>query len=477
VSPDAPFHLCVIGDFGGAPDVKRRAIEIDRDNFDDVLDRSNIVFECEMPEGQPPASVRFRTLDDFHPDQLFEAVEAFESLRQTRRKLLNPATFAQAADEVRSWLPDETAPTPVKPAPKPAAPVEPINTAGLLDGILDAADSAPAQSGEIIDWNSMIREIVRPYSIPAVDPQQDVLVSCVDAVIGRMMTALLHHPRFRTLEAAWRGLWLLVRRLETDSRLKVFLLDVPHSQLDSVLNLAGDLRAAPLYRELVERTVGTPGADPWAVLLGLYEFGSDELSSQRLARLAELAAASSAPFIAAATGEIPGCVDGDWSSDPADWQPAAVSDDWRALRSSPAAEWVALIWPSFALRLPYGPRTSPTEVFAFNEIPGKPQMTDYLWGSPAVIAGCLFGQSYTESGWRLRIGEQSEVSGLPQHIYKDDDDSIARPCAAVQLTETGAQQVIECGINPLWAVRNQDTVQLPALKSLAGGELAARWSR
>lgn len=471
VSPDAPFHLLVIGAFGG--ESKSRAIEIDRDNFDDILDRLNVVFTCDMPEGQPPASVTFRTLDDFHPDHLFETVDAFESLRETRRRLLNPASFEQAAAEVRQWLSEETAPAAPTPAPAAAPPA--IETAGLLDGILEAADSAPAEDDRPLDWNALIRDIVRPYSIPKIGPQQDVLVGCVDALIGRLMTALLHHPRFQTLEAAWRGLWFLVRRLETDSRLKVFLLDVPQSQLDASLQLDGELSTAPLHRELVERTVGTPGAQPWAALLGLYSFGPDDQSARRLARFAELAGANGAPFIAAATAEIPGA-DSDWSSDPADWRPATMTEKWHALRASPAAHALALIWPAFLLRLPYGARTSPTEVFEFEEIAGRPELSDYLWGNPALIAGCLLGQSYTESGWRLRVGEQSEIGGLPQHVYKDDGDSIARPCAAVQLTQQGAQRLLAVGINPLWSVRDQGIVQLPGLKSLAGVSLAARWS-
>jgi len=296
-------------------------------------------------------------------------------------------------------------------------------------------------------------------------------------VIGRMLATLLHQPRFRTLEAAWRGLWLLVRRLETDSRLKVFLLDVPASQLATDLNLGAELQSAPLYRELVDRTIGTPGAQPWAVLLGLYDFGPDDGAAQRLARFAELAAASGAPFITAATAGIPGCLDSNWSSDPAGWRPASVTEQWRLLRESPAADWIALIWPSFVLRLPYGARTNPTEIIDFDEIPGRPQMSDYLWGNPALIAGCLLGQSYTESGWKLRIGELSEVGGLPLHAYRDDGDSVARPCAAVQLTEAGGDQLIAAGINPLWSVRDQDIVQLPALKSLSGVALSARWNR
>ncbi|MBL8850650.1 MAG: hypothetical protein JNG89_13305, partial [Planctomycetaceae bacterium] len=54
-------------------------------------------------------------------------------------------------------------------------------------------------------------------------------------------------------------------------------------------------------------------------------------------------------------------------------------------------------------------------------------------------------------------------------------DKVARPCTTVQLTETGGQQAAACGLTPLWSVRDQDIVQLPDLKSLAGSPLAGRW--
>src|SRR5690606_28830696 len=101
-------------------------------------ERSNVVFECEMPAGQLRASIRFRSLDDFHPDHLFGEIGTFETLRRLRRQLLNPQTFAAAAAEVRAWLPESA--TIATPEPDPAAATaEPIDSANLLEGILETA--------------------------------------------------------------------------------------------------------------------------------------------------------------------------------------------------------------------------------------------------------------------------------------------------------------------------------------------------
>ena len=69
------------------------------------------------------------------------------------------------------------------------------------------------------------------------------------------MIALLHHPAFRQLEAAWRGVDFLVRRLETGASLKLFLIDVSQEELQADLLGTEDLTESGIYRLLVEKSV------------------------------------------------------------------------------------------------------------------------------------------------------------------------------------------------------------------------------
>ena len=86
------------------------------------------------------------------------------------------------------------------------------------------------------------------------------------------MRRLLHHPNFQALEAAWRSVYFLVRRLETGSALKLCLLDISKQDLAADLLAVDDLTSSGTYRLLVEQTVGTAGGMPWALLLGAYTF-------------------------------------------------------------------------------------------------------------------------------------------------------------------------------------------------------------
>src|ERR1035438_10545369 len=69
-----PFRIALIGDFGGrgnrrAPRGVREPVEIDPDNFEEVMARLGAGFE--LTAGEAPVELRFRELDDFHPDHLY----------------------------------------------------------------------------------------------------------------------------------------------------------------------------------------------------------------------------------------------------------------------------------------------------------------------------------------------------------------------------------------------------------------------
>src|SRR5439155_16102863 len=116
-----------------------------------------------------------------------------------------------------------------------------------------------------------------------------------DRRVSDGVRGVLHHPEFRALEGAWRGLWHLVRNTETDESLKIRVFDATRAEL------AADAGA------LVEKTAEQPyrdGTDPFGLLIGGYEFGTGDLGLlQNLARVGQVA---HAPFVAAASPALLG---------------------------------------------------------------------------------------------------------------------------------------------------------------------------
>jgi type VI secretion system protein ImpC len=470
--PDSPFHIAVLGDFSGREnrgvlDAKlqgRKAVLIDRDNFEDVIGR--FAPELHLPLGGPDGpriSIRFTALDDFHPDRIFERLKIFQALRDTRQRLNDRSTFEAAASEVRSW----SGVAPQSPPPD----ISRLSARELLEQALSATESragAARPARALDDFQAMLREIVAPYVEPKPDPQKADLIAQVDATISGQMRALLHHADFQALEAAWRGLFFLIRRLSTDENLKVYLLDIAKPEL------AADMVAT--YELLIE---GAP--QPWSVLAANYTFDASSDDLQLLGRMAAVAHHAGAPFLAAASPRVLGCESLAETPEPRKWRVASRqngADAWDELRRLPQASWLGMVLPRFLLRLPYGKQTEPMELFAFEEFPESPRHEDYLWGNPALACAYLLGEAFLESGGEMRPGEICEISGLPAHIYKAEGESHLKPCGEALLSEQAVEAILDRGLMPFISMKGSDAIRLVRFQSLATSqaELSGRWS-
>ena len=127
------------------------------------------------------------------------------------------------------------------------------------------------------------------------------------------------------------------------------------------------------------------------------------------------------------------------------------------------------------LRLPYGKKTDRTERFDFEEMPGKPRHSDYLWGNPAFACVYLIAQSFSEYGWDMRAGAIQNIEGLPLHVYQDDGESAIKPCAEILMLVQAAEAMIERGLMPLITMKDSDTVRVGMFQSIAGRKLPGRW--
>jgi type VI secretion system protein ImpC len=473
--PERPFRILLIGDFSGRASrgvsqnlAGRKPVMIDRDNFDQVMEKYSVDVHLPVERGEPIA-LRFRELDDFHPDRLYNSLKMFHDLRDLRDTLEDPAAFKAAAAKLR--------PTPQPPRPsQPQKPEIPDLVSGNLLDQIAAAESegtgTAARSRRAVDpIRAYVNEIVAPYLTPNPDPKQKELIGQVDSATSGQMSAVLHHPIFQATEAAWRALYFLVRDIETSVQLKIYVLDATRDEVAADLSV-DDLRASALHKLLVEETVQTLGGQPWAVIGANFTFGPSIDDVELLAKLGMLARGARAPFLAAGHSKILGCESIVSTPHPREWRSQPI---WDEVRQFPEAAWVGLTLPRFLLRLPYGKATDSIESFVFEEMPGKPRHDDYLWGNTAFLAVALIAQAFSQFGWQMRAGAIQNVRGLPLHIYKEDGDSVAQPCAEVLLTEQAATTMIDRGLMPLLSMKGTDTVRLGMFQSVAGKSLPGRW--
>jgi type VI secretion system protein ImpC len=421
-----PFHIVIAGDFAGASRERpARPIEVDRDNLEAVLARVRPLIELPLAGADgKPLSLRAETLDDFHPDRLYRRLPLFGAIRATVTAEPEPA-----------------------PAPPPA-PAKPAG--GFLDDILASteerygasAEPAPARS----DWDEALHRIATSHAQPKPTPQQERRAADAQKASSLVMRAILQAPQFRSVEGAWRGLDLVVRRLETDSDLRVFLLDVSKSQLAARLAKAGD--------------------DEWSVVLANFTFGPGEADVSLLRSLAHAAAAVHVPVIAGGDPLLLGCENAGDLSDPADWRdlPEGVRNAWTALRRSTDAAWIGLALPRVLLRLPYGADSSPCEEFPFEEMGDRVASEDLAWGNPIFACAALLGQSWMDFGEADAV---HDLDGMLSYSWREGGEARFQPVGEALLTDRVVEAILDRGLIPLMSSKYGNEIRVPRFQSVA----------
>jgi type VI secretion system protein ImpC len=294
------------------------------------------------------------------------------------------------------------------------------------------------------------------------------------------MRVVLHHTEFQDLEAAWRSVDFLLRRLEIGGDLQLHLIDVSKQELLDDLSRAEDLQSTGLYRLLVEEA-GAEGEDPWAVIAGLYTFDAEPAEIRALGAMGRLAREAGGPFLCSLSPRFMGTESFGAQPDSDDWQSPIGTDaeqEWNALRSAPEASWIGAALPRFLLRYPYGKDSNSVDTLPFEEMTIPPEHADFLWGNPAVACVCLIGESFAQDGWDVEL-RNTQISGLPLYTCKVDVEVHVTPCAECWMTERTADRFLSRGIMPLASIKHSDSVRLIRLQSIARptARLRARWSQ
>jgi type VI secretion protein, EvpB/VC_A0108 family len=190
----------------------------------------------------------------------------------------------------------------------------------------------------------------------------------IDRKLSEQLNLVMHHPDFQQLESAWRGLHYLVNNTETDQQLKIRVLNVSKKDLGKVLKrykgTAWD--QSPVFKKVYEEEYGQLGGEPYGCLVGDYQFDHSPPDVELLRGIAQVSAASHAPFIAAAAPSLMGMESWNELSNPRDLAKIFSTPDyaaWRSLRESDDSRYLALAMPRTLARLPYGSKTDPVEEF------------------------------------------------------------------------------------------------------------------
>jgi len=426
-----PVRIAVLGDFSGGAAAgrletgedlaRRKMIPVEFDTLEDTLARLEVKLALPIGEGGDGVEAEFSELDSFHPDSLYRELPMFKSLVDLRKRLNNTATFAKAAAEVQAMggggkrRASRSGGRRSK-SGAPAANAKLSDFARLVGIASEVRVDAPV--------DALLKRILGPFVTTAPDPKRDALVATVDSALSDAMRTVLHQAEFQNLEALWRGMDMLLRRVETGPALQVLLVDMSAEEFAADLSSASDLSETGLYSMLVDKPSQDKGGGV-SLILGLFQFEPTPPHAELLGRMAKIARLAGAPFVTS--------ISADAFADRRNAPHPLMAQALEALRALPEASHLVLLAPRFMLRHPYGKKSDPINAFTFEEFTPEEGLRGMLWGHPALLAASVLA---APTGGTLSIGD------LPFHYVVDGDgDQVALPTTE-RLFNLGAAEML-----------------------------------
>ncbi|WP_308917914.1 type VI secretion system contractile sheath large subunit [Jannaschia sp. LMIT008] len=356
----------------------------------------------------------------------------------------------------------------------------------------DAQTNAPARQGmtELEEFSDILRQTIKPRSDTAarevdnavtalvreaLDDQtlvtEDVL-DTVDAILAKIDTklsdqlnAIMHAEEFQKLESSWRGLAYTVNNSETDSSLRVKVMNISKQELSGMFRAYPGARwdQSPLHQKIYEQEFGTLGGTPFGALVGDYYFGFGSADINLLRDVSKVAAAAHAPFISAASPELLGMDGWDELGTPPDISEIFETPDyakWNTLRESENSRYLALTMPRVLAREPYGQDSnSVVEEFNFEEETGG-ERDGYAWMNAAHALAANINRAFKEHGWTVQIrgvNSGGEVLNLPTHTFDTGAGGRDMKCPTeVSITDRREGELSSAGLLPLVHRKNTD---------------------
>lgn len=113
---ELPFVMGIMGDFSGDPTEplrplsERKFIQIDRDNFNEVMARMTPGLNIRVPNkladdgSEMAVALKFNSIEDFEPGRVADQVPALKALLETRNKLRDLMSKVDRSEQLESLL-------------------------------------------------------------------------------------------------------------------------------------------------------------------------------------------------------------------------------------------------------------------------------------------------------------------------------------------------------------------------------------
>ena len=306
----------------------------------------------------------------------------------------------------------------------------------------------------------------------------DRAVADIDRTLSNQVNAILHHPRFAALEAAWRGVAWLVSGLGGDGQSRLRLLDARWGEVARDLERASEVERSALFGLVYAQEFDMPGGIPFALLIGLYsiqhrpsrDHRTDDVEVLRL--LAQVAAAAFAPLVLDATPGLFG-VDSFGELDlrqtlAADFRQPAYQR-LQSFQQRADARFVGVATPPIRLRGPWRGRSVGDCGFRY-----EADDRQSLWGPAALAIAHVALRAFNDHRWPAAVRglvrdelAAGVIATLPELDFPTDAAGKAfKFPVAVQLSETLDRELAEAGFIAIRRVKDTPWLVIHNMPSL-----------
>ncbi len=361
-------------------------------------------------------------------------------------------------------------------APEKAA--ETVETeSSLLDQIVQTA-SIGADDKQKEGRRDMVREFVAQVLQGEMTVSRDTeaminaRIAQLDHLLSIQLAEVMHNPEFQKLEATWRGLQYLIKNSECTPMLKIRVLNVTKKELGRDLQRANEFDQSAIFKKVYEEEYGVFGGEPFAAILGDYEFGKGFEDLELLDNMSHVAAAAHAPFLTSASANLLSLDSFTKLGEPRDLGKIFDSLEyakWKGFRMSEDSRYVGLCVPHILMRVPYGKETRTVEAFDYEEGVDGSEHSKYLWGNAAYALATRLTNAFSLYSWCAAIrGVEGGglVEGLPTHAFRTDDGDIALKCPTeIGITDRREKELSDLGLIPLVHCKGTDYAAFFAVQS------------
>jgi len=337
----------------------------------------------------------------------------------------------------------------------------------LLDQVISATRPQDRQESDRARgyFKQFLDQVVQPGQVVSKDVEQNIKfwIAQLDKKLSDQLNEVLHHPDYQKLEGTWRGLKYLVNNSETGESLKIKVMNVGKKDLLKDMEKASEFDQSATFKKIYEEEYGQLGGEPYGMLVGDYEFGRSPEDQSLLKKMSQVAAASHAPFVAAASPKMFNMDSFTELTAPRDLTKIFEGVEfaqWKSFRESEDSRYVALTMPRVLARLPYGANTNPVAEFNFEETVDGKEHDKYQWMNSSWAYAARVTGAFSTDGWFMRtrgVEGGGKVEGLPIHTFPTDDgDTAMKTPTEIAISDRREFELSNLGFMPLLHSKNRD---------------------